>query len=251
MGVEAEISGLYDKPTWIQKNVSHHQAIRYRSLIIHQVSPIQKELSVSLKTLESATGNAIDYVPLGKLGVTLCRLDPGAKRVLGADKKGNISEAGRRDFEAELNEELPHCSNKSVALSNPTQPLRIYGPNADSLAIELDSLDPLLYGERSVVRRYLMQQHPELRNRTPDEDWQEWEPHITIGHINYERLDKADADLLRDDPNEYLLASVQQHAIMESNYHGIESAHSEVVFPDYLSLGGLKVVCDRQEDRIF
>lgn len=234
---------------WIPKDISPKQAIRYQSSIVHQVHPTQRELAGTLKEVQAATHEFVEYLPIGRLGITLARLDPVIKKILGADKRGVISDVTRRDFEAEINDSLKFPREYQVDVENPELPLTV-AADTNALSIKLSMDDPQLYGERVLVERYVRREYPTASARFGD-DIVSWEPGVTIGYIKPEALSTDQYDDLLDDPSLYISQAVYDARAYSAEQFGLEQPTSRIVFPESISLSGLGVVCNRQESRIF
>lgn len=237
-------------PVWISKETSHHTDVRYQSQLVHEVNPIQRELVSALKSLKQTTNTFIDYKPIGKLGVILTGLDPVIRHIISTDKRGVIHDAARRELEQDINTMLPDFRGTQVQLDNPSRPLGLFGTNKQNLGIRLAVNDPILFGERVLAERFIKEEYPLASERFGDE-LLGWEPHISIGTIRPGGIWGEALEDLMDDPNSYIEESVQSaYSEMEERF-GISVDSRELVFPESLTLGALKVVCDKQPDRIF
>lgn len=241
---------LISEPMWISKEVSHHAAVRYQSRVVHEINPIQREFVDTYKHLQETTDHIVDYIPVGRLGVVLAGLDPVIKQIISTDRRGNINEAARRELECDINEALPDMRQTVVRTSGGARPFALYGADKQELGIKLSTSDPVLFGERVLVERFIRDEHPRASNRF-GEELLNWQPHIRIGFIRPGVLDAEQLQELHDDPTGYIENAMHQtHQNMQERY-GIPVECRELVIPDELVLGGLKIVCDKQANRIF
>lgn len=231
------------------KDKSPKQAVHYQSRIVHEVYPIQRELKATLKTLEQTTGDRIDYISVGRLGVTLATLDPLVKPILGLDKKGVIEKSAISDFEDELNTELEELHDRKVHIADISHPLELYGKHKDKLALRLSKFEGLTE-ERIEVEKYLREQEPNASSRFFNE-LMGWEPHIVIGIVKPEKFDVDNMDSFLDNPSSYLDNLVSEVHLRDREVFGIEPKNDAIIFPEEISLGALRVVCDRQAERVF
>ena len=231
------------QPAWVPKEKSPKLAIRYQSRVVHELDHTQKGVTSPLSTLKKTTGNFIQYMPVGKLGVTLACIDPILKQILGVGKKGEIDDTTRRDFEAELNSELGFLDSQKVTLDNPSVPFELYGRQKNRLGINLSTSAQLL-GERVLVEKHIRREYPTTSSRFED-NLLDWDPHITIGFVRPEYLTRDEIDDLHGDPSGFIIGKAVASAEADHERFGVENIADQIVFPDSLVLGGLGVVCNK------
>lgn len=241
---------LTEAPIWISKETSHRTAVRYQSEIVHEVNPVQRELAVALKNLEKTTDTFVDYLPLGRLGISLASLDPVIRQILSTDKRGIINNSARKEFERDLNESLAEFHGKTITVPSSTRPLGVFGHDKSELGIRLDVNDPLLFGERVLVERFIRIEHPAISERFGEEILN-WEPHIPIGAIRPGTLTNDQLEELQVDTNGFIHNAMQQAYDEMEDRFGLDIGSRDFSFPDELALGGLRIVCNKQPDRIF
>ncbi len=233
------------KPFYETKT-SIKNSIHYQSRVVRSVEPIQPELSKALNQLKETTGNFVEYKPIGRLGITLAILDPALKQVVGADKKGQVSDETIKHFEAELNEELDFANQGlEYPLKNPNVPVDLYGSEQARLGITLSQRDLRLRGQRLIVEEYIKDTYPAVSRRFGSKDLAHIVPHVTIGTVIPAYLDKEDRDLLYKDPSDFMLGRVLQEQIHAAERYRLDQPEP-IVFPEAICLGGLHVVCEQR-----
>lgn len=233
-------------PSWSPKESSHKSPIHYESRIVRQLEPGQPELTRPLNQLRDTTSDFVNYRSVGALGVTLAILDPALKHIVGTDKRGKISKQAIREFEAELNSELDAQDlGTEFALQDSNRPFELYGRDQDKLGITLSSRDSRLYGQRIVAENYIREEYPQISSRFGTNGLLRITPHITIGTIMPQYLDGEERRQLYRNPSDFVLDRVSHTQQAEREMFAIDSDVEPIVFPEHITLGGLRVVCEK------
>lgn len=234
---------------WTPKEISRRPATHYDARLVRRVDAEHNDLAATIEAVQSATRDFTDFMPIGKLSVTLCDLSPVVRHVLNADKKGNIQEYAKQDFEQEIIEAIDTDGQKIVAPEQGDYSFGLYGRWQNMLGIRLMAPSPLLIGERYIAERYIKDTYS-TSPRFASEDLMDWEPHVTLGQIRYEALSPVQRSALQSNTSGFISAVVENPERLADPEYAPVYWSDPIEIPD-IALGGLRVVCDKKPNGIF
>jgi hypothetical protein len=211
-----------------------------------------------LRQLHDNTGNFVNYrwneagKELGRLGVTLVRLDPVLRQILAKNRRGAIHRAGLDHFEAELRDTMRHAQFADYDMPlRQFFPLDVYGKNKQYLGLRFQPGDYRLAGDRAMVEAYIRENYDRedgnpLTKRFLAGNLQPVPSRITIGEVNYANLTSEEGRALQANPSQFVFD--QAYTRMEQNEQefGSEFAPETIVFPEVVTLNGLQIFCQQR-----
>lgn len=232
---------------------THREPVRYECRITRSVATDQPELAEPLRLLEDNTNNYVNYRGIGKIGVTIMMIEPVLRKILLADRRGIIPKQDLKIFEGELQDNLHHAqyADYDVPL-DPVQPLALFGRNQDRLALQLDSRDYRLVGDRAVVEAYIQDNYDQnngrpVSRRFLDRNSARFRPHITIGDVRYENMDSNQIEDFQADPSAFLIRESYRQMSSDRQDYGESYQVQDIILPDQVSLNGLRVFCQQRQ----
>ncbi len=234
---------MLTKPYLVPKAPQKSPSVHYECHIARSVEPNQSEFVHALQVLEQNTADFVQYQPIGRLGVRLVMLESALKQIIGVDKKGIITEAARRDFETELNQNLARHPHGEFLIADPREPFVLQGRDDQELAIQLAKDDYRLHGDRAVAEEYIRDTYPGIS--AGRENVVRMEARVAIGEVQPQYLSPDDRGLLAENPSDFMLNTVMERQRSDADMFGLSGGVDPVVFPDAIILGGLHVVCQK------
>lgn len=240
-----------DTPVRI-RNRTEQRVPHYECRVIREVQRGQAELTQSLQLLADNTPELITYKKFGSLGVTLAMLEPVLRKILPANRRGAISRDDLREFESELVGTMARAQFTDYDIRlNSFSELALYGKDKQYLALELDQRDLRLEGERAMIEQYIRNNYDQedgsrVSKRFMSKNLSSLKPHITIGHVERENFSEAEYDAFVADPTTFMVqrADERMHANFEEYGGGFEPR--EIIFPETVTLGGLRIFCQQK-----
>lgn len=212
--------------------------------VVRGVAPHQPELFGALALLRGTTSNFVEYKDTDELGVTLLMLGPLMRSILGVGPGQRVPPKELRTVETALNDRLAHTRYQDYDIpleDTVAQPLDLYGRRRQYLGISLRTRDLRMIGDRAVAAAYFRETYG-VSNRELGRRLKDLRPHVTIGEVRYDQMTATEADTLRVDPSAFILGAARTHQEREVEL-GLQSAVTPVVFPDVVSLNGLRIFC--------
>jgi hypothetical protein len=236
--------------SWVPKETSRRPMPHYDARLIRRIDVEHNDLASTIDTIQAVAEDFVDFLPLGKLSVTLCDLNPVVRNALKPDKKGNIEEYAKKYFEQEIIETVDiHTATKIVAPAGGDYSFGLFGRWQETLGIRLKAPNPLLIGERFIAESYIKDVYG-AGPRFGTVDLMEWEPYIALGHVNHEKLSAEHRYALQDDTSGFIAAIVENPERLTDSEYAPPHWAEPIEVPD-IALGGLRIVCDKQPERVF
>lgn len=244
---------------WPTRNRNRYDSLKseahYDCRVVRSVDKNQDELARSLRQLKDATGEFVEYKwskrseELGRLGVTLAKLNPVARDILDIPRRGKIRREDWRQFETDLNEHLEptRFQTHTIALDS-ENPLGLYGKNNEHLALRLDPNDSRVAHERKIIDTYLKETYHlpnggELSDEFLNGKLLPIDPHITIGKINYMAMGWDKQLALEENPSQFIqneMTNYVESLTAEKHYYRTPTI---ATLPETVSLNGLQIWC--------
>jgi len=219
---------------------------------MRSVKQDQPELMKPLGLLQEHTSDIVTYKKCGELGVTLVMLEPVLRQILTKNRNGVIKREEVRDFEVELNEKLEHArySDYNIGLEQ-FYPLALYGKDKQWLGLQLDRHDYRMVGDRAVVEHYIRDNYDrsngeDVSKRFLSKNLRRMLPHVTVGEINYDQIPNEEMESFIDNPGTYLVHRAYERMEYNREEYGTSLEVTPIVFPEEVSLNGLRVSCQRR-----
>lgn len=215
--------------------------------------PLDTDLEKVLGRLSEDTSDFVNYRNISNLGVTLVALGtPIMRELMPVNHRGTISQVAVNEFETGINGELSGARFKSIDVSiDPLNALGLYGRRKQLLGLRLDPKDNRLaqdwvIGERYISENYEGDNGEPFSRRFVKKNTTKLSPNIIIGEIDYSNLDQSAAQSLRKDPTDFITRAANDRVAVNQEELGRPVQVEPIVFPEFIGLGGLSVICHRR-----